>query len=120
MYHVIVADDTDSARGLVARIVARTYPSVRITAVADGDEALDVFDREGAHLLITNNQMQRMHGLALIIAIRSRNPRVAIIMVSNDISFESLALASGANIFIAKPFTVQILTRALLSVLPNT
>ncbi len=117
-YHIIIADDTDSMRGILARIIARTYPSVRISAVANGQEALSIFEREGADLIVTNNRMQQMDGLSLIRTLRSRNETTPIVMVSSDASLEQLALAAGANYFVAKPFTMQELTRVLITILP--
>lgn len=118
--HVIVADDTDSVRGVIVRAVARSYPSVRISAVADGRDALQVFDNEGADLIITNNAMITMSGLTLIGLLRARPSAVPIVMVSGDPAIEAQALAMGANSFLTKPFSMQELIRSITALLSHT
>ena len=118
-YHIIIADDTDSVRGLLARIITRIYSIVRITAANDGVAALEVFDREGADLVITNNEMAQMNGLVLITALRQRNALVPIVMVAGNTVIEPQARAAGASAFIAKPFKVADVTQVLLALLPR-
>lgn len=117
-YHIIIADDTDSIRGLVARVVARTYPAVRISAVADGQDALDIFQSEGADLLITNNDMPRLDGIALVQQVRAVSATLPIIMISANPAMASAALAAGVTSFVGKPFTVGQLTHELTKLLP--
>jgi CheY-like chemotaxis protein len=117
-YHVIIVDDQAGVRGVLARVVARTYPAVTISALGNGLEALEVFDRHGADLLITNHQMPGLTGLELIREVRARNVLLPIIMVSADMSVEPLALAAGATRFVEKPFTVPDLAQILRSLLP--
>lgn len=119
-YHIIVTDDTDSVRGIITRIIARTYPSVRISAVADGADALAVFDHEGADLIITNNEMRRMGGIELIRAVRLRNDRIPIVMVSGNHSVQDDAFAAGVTLFVEKPFSTAELIRILQSLLPSS
>jgi CheY-like chemotaxis protein len=117
-YHVVIADDERGVRGLLARVVARAFTSVRITAVADGLEALNIVTTDPPDLLITNNHMPAMNGLDLIQAVRARGLTTPIVMVSSDASLASTALAAGASAFIAKPFTVTSLTAVLTRLLP--
>jgi CheY-like chemotaxis protein len=117
-YHIVIADDERSVRGLVARVVARTFASVRISAVADGQEALRIVTQDPADLLITNHQMPAMSGLDLIRAVRARGIAIPIVMVSSDQHVGGPALAAGATEFVAKPFTVTGLAAVLTRLLP--
>ena len=117
-HHIIIADDTDSVRGLVARIVARMYPAVRISAVTDGQDALDIFQSEGADLLITNNDMPRLNGIALVQHVRAISATLPIIMISGNTSLAPAASAAGVTRFVAKPFTLGQLTQVLAQLLP--
>ncbi|GAB4450347.1 MAG: hypothetical protein OHK0015_55590 [Chloroflexi bacterium OHK40] len=116
--HVIIADDDDSVRSLVARVVGRTYRSVQLSLVNDGADALQVFDQRGADLVITNNQMLTMHGMDLIHALRTRSATVPILMLSADRTIAGPALAAGATQFLLKPFRVPELRQTLLGLLP--
>jgi two-component system chemotaxis response regulator CheY len=118
-YHIIIADDDDNVRALIARVVVRTYPSVRVSAVGNGLDVLQVYDQHGADLIITNNNMPGMSGLSLVEALRVlRQATLPIIMVSATTTLEHQAVALGVNIFVVKPFTLAKLTQALTEVLP--
>lgn len=117
-HHIIIADDDDAVRSILTRIVARTYPSARISAFADGKEALDIFDAEGADLVITNYQMGQMDGLTLIRLLRQRDATVPIVMVSGHPSTEPQALALGVSAFVTKPIELATFVPVLTSLLP--
>src|SRR6476660_1031920 len=114
-YHVIVADDDPGVRAIIAQIIRQLYPAARLSVVRDGMEALQVFDQQGADLVVTNQTMPRMRGLDLIAALRARQATVPIIMVSGAPAHAPVALAAGATRFVAKPFTYLQLVQALRS-----
>ncbi len=114
--HVLIVDDEDAIRSLLARIVARTYPTVHVSLANDGVDALRAFDYDPADLVLTNYDMPRMNGLALVQAIRTRSASVPIIMISADPTIA--AAASGVTAFIAKPFRPRDIQQALVALLP--
>lgn len=115
--HVIIADDEPAVRGLLARIVAHTFSAVTISAVADGQAALDVFRRHGADLVLTNQAMPNVDGLTLIRSVRAHDPHVPIVMVSATAATRPAALSAGASAFVLKPFTVAEITQVLRALL---
>ena len=118
-FHVIIADDDDAIRGLIARVVARTYATVTISAVTNGLDALRIYDQSSADLLITNQDMPGISGLGLVEALRVvRLATLPIVMVSADLRIEPRALALGVTRFVAKPFTLTRLAQVLTSLLP--
>ena len=117
-YHVLIADDVDSVRSLLARIITRTYPSARISVVADGDEALEIYTQEGASLIITDNEMPRMDGLSLVATIRERSLYVPIIMISSNSALAAQAHNAGANAFLGKPFLIHDFVQTVTRFLP--
>ena len=70
MPRILIADDEDSMRMLVARAIAMDGHDT-MTA-ADGAEALDILTREQGRfdLLLTDIQMPVMDGIALALAAR--------------------------------------------------
>ena len=117
--HVIIAEDDENIRMIIARVVRQTYAVVTISAVTNGLEALLVYDQEGADLLITNHDMPGLSGLSLIEALRVlRQATLPILMVSAHAALEGRALALGANLFLVKPFTLMQLIQALTQLLP--
>ena len=118
-FHVIIADDDDAVRGLIARVVARTYATVTISAVTSGLDALRIYDQSSVDLLITNQDMPGISGLGLVEALRVvRLAALPIVMVSADLRIEPRALALGVTRFVAKPFTLTQLAQVLTSLLP--
>ena len=117
-YHVIIADDDTAIRSLIARVVVRTYPLVRISAVSDGLDALLLFQQMGADLVITNHHMPVLSGLSLTERLRVLSTTLPIIMVSAHPSVESRARAVGVTHFLLKPFLIPQLVHVLTSVLP--
>jgi len=117
-YHVIIADDDALIRSLIARIVARTYDSVMISAVPDGFDALGIYQQHGADLVITDQQMPVLTGLRLIERLRLLNPTLPVIMASAHQSIEARVRAMGVTYFLLKPFRVTQLTQLLTGVLP--
>ncbi|HWQ15414.1 MAG TPA: response regulator [Roseiflexaceae bacterium] len=118
LYHIIVADAQPQVRGLLARIVANTYPAATISIAGGHQEALGVFDRRGADLILTNHDLPQLDGLLLIQTLRARGATLPIVMLSADPSVAPAALAAGATRFVAKPFHVAELVSLLLTLLP--
>lgn len=116
--HILIAEDHAAVRNLLTTIVARTYPHCTITAVADGAEALAMFQAHGADLLITDYAMPIMTGLTLIQTLRSQHATVPILIMSMNTAITEAVLQAGANRFLPKPFALQELQQALVALLP--
>jgi CheY-like chemotaxis protein len=117
-YHVLVADDDDAIRSLLARILVHMYPSMTVWAVKDGREALDIYDQHRLDLLISNYSMPRLDGLALLATLRqSRQATLPILMISASITIEPQARALGVTSFLVKPFSIPQLTAILKALL---
>lgn len=117
-YHIIIADDDAAIRSLIARVVARTYDRVMISAVPDGLDALSIYQQHGADLVITNHTMPVLSGLSLIERLRVLSPTLPIIMVSAHQNVEPRARAVGVTHFLLKPFHIALLVQILTAVLP--
>jgi two-component system, NarL family, capsular synthesis sensor histidine kinase RcsC len=116
--HIIVADDHDTIRAMIARVLIRTYPAVAISAVSDGAQALLVYGQRGADLLITDHHMPILSGLDLVRTLRAQQVAIPIVLISSDHTVEPSALAVGANRFLLKPFSVSALQQVVLALLP--
>jgi two-component system capsular synthesis sensor histidine kinase RcsC len=117
-YHVIIAEDDMAVRTIVARVVARTYAAVAISATPDGLEAFNIYTQRGADLVISNHDMPLLSGLALIERLRILSATLPIVILSGNPTIEALARARGATEFLVKPFTIAQLENLLKRVLP--
>src|SRR5260370_30007766 len=120
MARVLIADDEDSMRVLVARAIAMDGHDT-VTA-EDGAEALEILMREqGAFdLLLTDIQMPVMDGIALALAAARDFPDLTILLMTGfaDQRERASGLNAIARDVITKPFSVADIRAALARALP--
>ena len=121
MPRVLIADDEDSMRSLVARAIAMDGHDT-VTA-QDGAEALEILIREdGAFdLLLTDIQMPVMDGIALALTAARDFPQVTILLMTGFA--DQRERASGLNAIaydvISKPFAVADIRTAVADALAS-
>lgn len=119
MARVLIADDEDSMRSLVARAVAMDGHET-VTA-ADGAEALDILtgDARAFDLLLTDIKMPIMDGIALALAAARDLPDLIILLMTGFA--DQRERASGLNAIvhdvITKPFSVADIRAAVAGAL---
>jgi DNA-binding response OmpR family regulator len=109
MTHVLVIDDDEQMREMLAQMITREGYSVS-TAV-DGEEGLATMRRQPADLVVTDILMPKMDGIDLIVELRRAFPDVKILAISGGrrsispgFNLQSAALVSGCAV-LSKPFT---------------
>ena len=119
MPRVLIADDEDSMRTLVARVIAMDGHDT-VTA-EDGAEALEILTRErGAFdLLLTDIQMPVMDGIALALAAARDFPQLPILLMTGfaDQRERASGLSAIAHDVITKPFSVADIRAAVAAAL---
>src|SRR4029077_1288456 len=121
MPRVLIVDDEDSMRQLVARAIAMDGHD--ITTASDGAEALEILGSEqGAFdLLLTDIQMPVMDGIALALAAARDFPELTILLMTGFA--EQRERASGLNAIahdvITKPFSVADIRTAVADALAS-
>jgi two-component system chemotaxis response regulator CheY len=116
---ILVVDDQKAMRQLV-RSSLRELGCGAVLECADGQEALDEYDRWNAQLIISDLNMPRMDGLQLLQAVRSSPTRgkTAFIMLTSrgEVDLVKQAVALGVNNYLVKPFALETLKRKLEAV----
>lgn len=119
MARVLIADDEDSMRSLVARAIA--MDGHEIVTAADGAEALDILSAD-AHtfdLLLTDIKMPIMDGIALALAAARDFPGLIILLMTGFA--DQRERASGLNAIVhdvvTKPFSVADIRAAVAGAL---
>ncbi len=117
MAKALVVDDSRTIRTILKRILLEL--GYEVYEAADGKEALAVIDAEGTsvNLVLTDWNMPQMDGLELLKRLR-KNPELSllkIIMVTTETELDRMvsALDAGANEYVMKPFTKDILREKL-------
>ena len=119
MPRVLIADDEDSMRALVARAIAMDGHET-VTA-EDGAEALDILTREQGmfDLLLTDIQMPVMDGIALALTAARDFPTLKILLMTGFA--DQRERASGLNAIVhdvvTKPFSVHDIRTAVADAL---
>lgn len=108
MARVLIADDEEAMRMLVARAIAMDGHNVAIAQ--DGAEALEILNREGGayELLLTDIKMPVMDGIALALAAARDFPNLTILLMTGFADQRERAHGLDAIIHdvITKPFSV--------------
>lgn len=119
MPRVLIADDEESMRTLVARAIAMDGHET-VTA-QDGAEALDILTREdGAFdLLLTDIQMPVMDGIALSLSAARDFPRLTVLLMTGFADQRERASNLNAIVHdvITKPFSVADIRTAVADAL---
>jgi two-component system cell cycle response regulator CpdR len=119
MPRVLIADDEDSMRTLVARAIAMDGHDT--VAAQDGAEALEILTREdGAFdLLLTDIQMPIMDGIALALSAARDFPGLTILLMTGfaDQRERASNLSAIAHDVITKPFSVADIRTAVADAL---
>ena len=119
MARVLVVDDEDSMRALVARAI--TMDGHDITTAADGAEALELLGEADAsfELLLTDIQMPVMDGIALALTAARDYPDLTILLMTGfaDQRERASGLNAIAHDVISKPFSLADIRAAVADAL---
>jgi two-component system chemotaxis response regulator CheY len=115
----MIVDDSRAMRMILRKaLVALGYEACD---AGNGQEALDLLAREGTSLcfMLVDWNMPVMSGLDLVKAVRAdvRYTSIPMIMVTTETEIDhiSQALEAGANEYVMKPFTKEVLEDKLRS-----
>ncbi|TPQ35446.1 response regulator [Bradyrhizobium guangdongense] len=119
MSRVLIADDEDSMRQLVARAIAMDG-HLTVTA-QDGAEALEILTREEGKfdLLLTDIQMPVMDGIALALSVARDFPDLTILLMTGFADQRERASNLNALVHdvVTKPFSVADIRTAVADAL---
>ena len=117
MTKALVVDDSRAVRMIISRTLRDLGYEVR--EAANGKEALEVMasEKNAVQLVLSDWNMPEVNGLELLKRLR-QNPELAslvVVMVTTETELDQLsaALEAGANEYVMKPFTKDILVEKL-------
>jgi two-component system chemotaxis response regulator CheY len=117
MAQALVVDDSRAVRMILARIL--TELGYEVKEAANGREALEVIatEKTAVKLVLADWNMPEINGLELLKRLR-QNPELAaltVVMVTTETEIDQMvtALEAGANEYVMKPFTKDILREKL-------
>jgi signal transduction histidine kinase len=111
---VLVADDDESVRDVLARILQRAGHDV--TTVASGEQALAQFDACRYDLVFTDMSMPGIAGAALVGELRARDPRIAVVIITGWDQADTIQGDALGAVVIAKPFNIAEIHRVVSAI----
>lgn len=104
---IVVEDDKEIGELLMDFLVAEGYDTY---LAASGEEALEVYEDDGAKLVILDIMLPGMDGLAVLSSIREMGNAPVIIVSAKNAKEDKLdGLNLGADDYVEKPYDIDIL-----------
>jgi two-component system chemotaxis response regulator CheY len=121
MTMVLAVDDSASMRQMLAH--ALHAAGYEVAEAVDGIDALDKLESLSVDVVITDHNMPRMDGVALVRALRAdpRWERLPVLVLSTETgdALKQQGRAAGATGWIGKPFDPRRLVEVLAKVAPQ-
>ncbi len=116
---VLIADDEESVRGLVAAVLE--HAGYTVHTAADGVSALAEMKKRRFDAVISDYDMPRLNGEQFLLLCCLMWPEVPVLLLSADLAELPLALKrQGAGVLISKPFDSQRVLQALHELVSGT
>ncbi|MDO5037649.1 MAG: response regulator transcription factor [Tissierellia bacterium] len=110
-YNILVCDDEkDIVSAIEIYLKAEGY---EVFPAYDGQEALDIMEKEDIHLVIMDLMMPNMDGITAILKIREHaNIPIIILSAKAEVTDKIIGLNVGADDYITKPFNaIELIAR---------
>ena len=119
MKTILTVDDSPSIRQMLAYVL--TSNGYKVIEAEDGEQGLELAKANQADLVLTDQNMPKMDGIALIKALRGlpNYRKVPIMMLTTESSdaMKSEGRAAGATGWLVKPFDPQKLIEVVRKVI---
>jgi CheY-like chemotaxis protein len=116
---ILVVDDEPFVCDAVKMMLA--FDGHEVHTAANGAEALAIYNQQPFDLVITDFEMPKMKGSELAIAIKDRNPKQPVVMITAyaEMLESSGTPLKGVDFVLGKPFYLEDLRRAIARTLPG-
>lgn len=117
MFKILVVEDDKNLRKLIVTCLEKANYTVFDTR--NGEEALDLMDKEYVDLIVTDIMMPEMDGYELIKELREANYNTPILIITakEDIEDKRTGFSLGADDYMVKPINIDELIMRVKSLL---
>jgi len=107
MFRILIAEDDVELQQMFCRVLRRS--GFDPIPVNDGQEALEVLDREIVDLIVSDIMMPRVDGYELVQTLRDGGSNIPVLMITAKDRFQDMQLGflSGTDDFMVKPVNVN-------------
>lgn len=120
MARILIAEDDKSANKLICAVLRKDGHET--LSAADGQEALDLLDREHVDLIVSDVMMPRVDGVELVRRLREAEWDVPVLLLTARLDAETLhaGFLSGADDYLTKPADMKELVLRVRALLRRT
>ena len=117
--NVLVVDDSAELTHVIAEYLS--IHGYHVFTASDGVDALECMKKETMDIVVSDIHMPKMDGFTLMTKIKTRYPKIPIILITGFGVSEAkkMAFDKGADAFVAKPFHLKDLKSVIDSVFRN-
>lgn len=107
MEKILVVDDEQSLRDVLSIMLKRA--GYAVTSAVDGEEAIELLNKEIFDLVITDLRMPKVDGMEVLKAVKSASPETVVLIITAFATADSAveAMKQGAYDYLTKPFQVD-------------
>lgn len=120
MFKILVVEDDKNLRKLIVTCLEKANYTVFDTK--NGEEALELMDRQYVDLIVTDIMMPEMNGYELIKELRDANYNTPILIITakEDIEDKRIGFSLGADDYMVKPINIDELIMRVKSLLKRS
>mgnify|MGYP000174579821 FL=1 len=120
MFKILVVEDDKNLRKLIVTCLEKANYTVFDTK--NGEEALELMDRQYVDLIVTDIMMPEMNGYELIKELREANYNTPILIITakEDIEDKRVGFSLGADDYMVKPINIDELIMRVKSLLKRS
>lgn len=102
--NVLITEDETRMREVIIMLLSDM--EIKIFEAADGVEAVDIFENENIHLVITDLKLPKKNGMEVLKHVKESRPEVPVIIITAFGSIDNAvtAIREGAFDYVTKPF----------------
>jgi two-component system chemotaxis response regulator CheY len=121
-YNILVVDDSETVRAVIAKAIGMSGVEVKTLMTAgNGQEALDILDKEWVDLVFADINMPVMGGVEMVKRMKADDGMkgIPVVIVSTEGSATRIngLMESGVRAFLRKPFTPESLKTTIDSIM---
>lgn len=111
---ILLVDDEAHIRKFVS-LILKQLGAPKLLEAANGEEALEVYQRETPDLVLLDISMPLLDGLATLKKLKEMDPQCVVVMLTSMVNRQSVdeALEAGATNYIRKDTPKEEITKAL-------
>ncbi len=115
--NVLLVEDETRMRQVIAMQLSDL--DLHIHEAIDGEQAIDIFENEIIHLVITDLKLPKINGMDVLNFIKKKDPEIPVIVITAYGSIENAvrAIQKGAFDYVTKPFKEEKLRSSIIKAL---